>query len=130
MDRIKTFLKYALLVIICYFGSNTLIYAAINNTYDDIASYEFINSDSISVNTEEAKATSVNGYIKGTIENKSLNKIDETYIRIDFFSDKNVHMGSKYLKIENLDSKDSEEFNINFKYSNVSYCVISNVDKI
>ena len=37
MDRMKTFLMYAVMVIVCYFGSNTLIYAGINTIYEDIA---------------------------------------------------------------------------------------------
>lgn len=130
MDRMKTFFKYLLLLVICYFGSNTLIYAAINNTYEDIANYQYINSSSLVVTVDEAKSTSVNGYIKGTIKNNSSSKIKEQYIKIDFYSKRKVNMGTKYIKVENLKAKDTINFDLDFKFSNVSYCTITTVDKI
>lgn len=130
MDRMKTFFKYLLLLVICYFGSNTLIYAAINNTYEDIANYQYINSSSLEVTVDEAKSTSLNGYIKGTIKNSSGSKIKEQYIKIDFYSARKVNMGTKYVKVENLKAKETINFDLEFKFSNVSYCTITTVDKI
>lgn len=130
MDRMKTFFKYLLLLVICYFGSNTLIYAAISNTYEDIANYQYINSSSLVVTVDEAKSTSVNGYIKGTIKNNSSSKIKEQYIKIDFYSERKVNMGTKYIKVENLKAKDVVDFDLDFKFSNVSYCTITTVDEI
>ena len=130
MDRMKTFFKYVLMIAICYFGSNTLIYAGINNTYNDIANYQYLNASNIEININEAKSTSINGYIKGTIKNKSNSKIKEEYLKIDFYSERNVNMGTKYIKIENLKEKDTVDFKINFKFSNVSYCIITTVDII
>lgn len=130
MDRMKTFFMYALMVVICYFGSNTLIYAGINNIYEDIGNYQFIKLSNIEVSLDEAKATSMNGYIKGTIKNNSNKNIEEEYIKIDFYSIRDVNVGTKYIKVENLRAKDAAEFEIKFKISNVSYCVITNVDEI
>lgn len=130
MDRMKTFFKYFLIVAICYFGSNILIYIGINNTYKDIESHQNTNSNSIIVNIDEAKATSLNGYVKGSIKNDSAGTIKETYIKIDFYSARDVNMGTKYIKVENLVAKSTADFDIDFKFSNVSYCIISVVDEI
>lgn len=130
MDRMKTFFKYALMIAICYFGSNTLIYAGINNTYNDIVDYQYLNESNIEININEAKSTSINGYVKGTIKNKSNSKIKEEYVKIDFYSERNVNMGTKYIKIENLKAKSTVDFEVRFKYSNVSYFIITTVDII
>lgn len=130
MDRMKTFFMYALMVVVCYFGSNTLIYAGINNIYEDIGNYQYINSSNIEITLNEAKATSINGYIKGTIKNNSNSNIKEEYLKIDFYSERKVNMGTKYIKIENLKANESTEFNIDFKFSNVNYCIITTIDEI
>ena len=130
MDRMKTFFGYLLVVVICYFGSNVLAYVGINNIYEDIENYQYINTPSIVVNVDEAKATSINGYIEGTIKNDSNTSIKELYLKIDFYSDRKVNMGTKYIKVENLKAKEKTNFDINFKYSNVRYCTITTVDKI
>ena len=130
MDRIKTFFGYLLMVVICYFGSNVLAYVGINNIYEDIENYQYINTPSIVVTVDEAKATSINGYIKGNIKNESNKNIQEQYIKIDFYSERKVNVGTKYFKVENLKAKETANFDINFKYSNVSYFTITTVDKI
>ena len=130
MDRMKTFFKYFLLVVICYFGSNSLIYAAINNSYQDIAIYQEKTSNGLDMSGIEAKATMVNGYVKGTIKNNSNRTIMKKYIIIELYSDNNVKMGTKYLEVTNLKPGGTVNIDLNFKYSNVSYCVIDTVDNM
>ena len=130
MDRMKTFLMYAVMVIVCYFGSNTLIYAGINTIYEDIANYQFVDNNQFEIKINEAKATSINGYIKGTVKNNSNLNMKEQYLKIDFFSKRNVNLGTKYIKIENLKAKQTVDFNLDFKLSNVSYYVITTTNKI
>ena len=130
MDRMKTFLMYAVMVIVCYFGSNTLIYAGINTIYEDIANYQFVDNNQFEIKINEAKATSINGYIKGTVKNNSNLNMKEQYLKIDFFSKRNVNLGTKYIKIENLKAKQTVDFDLDFKLSNVSYYVITTTDKI
>ena len=130
MERIKTFLMYAIMVVVCYFGSNTLIYAGINTIYEDIANYQLVDNNKIQITINEAKATSINGYIKGIVKNNSNSNINEQYLRIDFFSKRNVNLGTKYIRIENLKANQEKEFELNFKLSNVSYYVITETNKI
>ncbi len=130
MDRMKTFLMYAVMVIVCYFGSNTLIYAGINTIYEDIANYQFVDNNQFEIKINEAKATSINGYIKGTVKNNSNLNMKEQYLKIDFFSKRNVNLGTKYIKIENLKAKQTVDFDLDFKLSNVSHYVITTTDKI
>ena len=130
MERIKTFLMYAIMVVVCYFGSNTLIYAGINTIYEDIANYQLVDNNKIQITINEAKATSINGYIKGIVKNNSNSNINEQYLRIDLFSKRNVNLGTKYIRIENLKANQEKEFELNFKLSNVSYYVITETNKI
>ena len=63
MDRLKTFLKYVLWIVIFAILSELLISASLKSSYVDIT-----RKDSTSqVEISQAQATLVNGKIKGTI---------------------------------------------------------------
>ena len=126
MKRLKTFLKYALCIAVFWFLSDFLIYMGINGTYKAIETRTMIESPNI--NVAEAKATYVNGYVKGNIYNNTDNSINDKFVKMDFYSKRNVNLGTKYVKIENLESKKTQDFEMWFKYTDVNYCNISIVD--
>ena len=130
MSRMKTLFKYFLLVIICYFGSNSLIYATINNSYHNVAIYQENNSSEIDINLLEAKATTINGYVKGKIKNNCKKTITKKYIIIDLYSENKIKMGTKLLEVTDLKAGETIDFETNYKYSNVSYCIISSTDNM
>ena len=72
MDRMKTFAKYAIWVILFWILSDILIYYGINTTYKTISRRNEI-SNQIAIN--DAEATKVNGRIKGAVTNTEENKI-------------------------------------------------------
>ena len=49
-------------------------------------------------------------------------------MKISLFSPRNVHLGTKYVKINNLEAKKTQDFEMWFKYTDVGYCEISVVD--
>lgn len=130
MDRMKTLIKYLLLIVICYFGSNFLINVAINKSYKNVAIYQEETSTAINLSSLEAKATMVNGYVKGQIKNNSNKTVMKKYLIIDLYSENHVKMGTKYLEVTNLKAGQTIDFEIKFKYSNVNYCVISSIDNM
>lgn len=128
MKRLKTFFRYALCIAAFWFLSDFLIYMGINGTYKAMETRVMIESPNISVT--EAKATYVNGYVKGNVYNNTNDNITDKYVKMDFYSKRDVYLGSKYVRIENLEAKKSQDFEMWFKYNDVSYCNISVVDNV
>lgn len=126
MKRLKTFFKYALCIAIFWVLSDFLIYMGINGTYKAIEAK--VMTETPTVNVAEAKVTYVNGYVKGNIYNDTLDTINGKFLKIALYSPRNVHLGSKYVKIDNLESKKSQDFEMWFKYTDVGYCNITVVD--
>lgn len=123
MDRMKTFTKYLLMVVVFYFVSNGLIYLALRGTYKPMKVN--IVDESPKIEISEAKSTSINGYVKGVVKNESLVDIDYTYLKMDFYSERDVLMGSKYVRFDNLKYGEDKEFDMGFKYKNVKKCTLS-----
>ena len=126
MDRIKTFAKYAIWLILFWLLSDALIYYGINSTYKDIKmKSEMPNQISI----ENAEATKVNGRIKGSVINPEENPINGKYLKFDFYSSRDVLKGTKYIDISGLQQNELQEIEMHFKLEGVSYYTISVVDE-
>lgn len=128
MDRMKKFGLYALCIILFFIFSNVMINIAIKTTYLPI-DVEIEERDTLKVDTDEVKATYVNGYVSGNIKNIG-NEIEDTYIKIDLYSKRNVLLGTKYVKIENLKQNETRDFRMGFKFTDADYCKISMIDEI
>lgn len=126
MKRLKTFFKYALCIAIFWILSDFLIYMGINGTYKTIEAR--VMSENPTVNVGECKATYVNGYVKGNIYNNTEESITGKYLRIALYSPRDLHLGTKYVKIENLEAKKTQDFEMWYKFTDVKYCNISIVD--
>lgn len=122
--RIKVFLCYVLLFLIVFAFSDIMIYLYTKSLYQPIENYEInIEKPQLTINT--AEASNVNGYIKGTIKNTTQEKITDKYIRFDFYTPREVNVGTKYLKINDLTENEEIQFELGFKYDNVSNVKIS-----
>ena len=117
MDRMKTFLKYALWLILFYIFSNLMIYLNIETTYQNIGRKDNIEQ----VTVYQAQATKINGRIKGTIYNNAENKITNNYLRIDLYSERENFLGSKYIDVSNMRDNETREIEIYFKVQDVDY---------
>lgn len=117
MDRMKTLLKYALWVILFYIFSNLMIYLNLETTYQNIGRKDNLSQ----VTVYQAQATKINGRIKGTIYNNTENKIENNYLRIDLYSERDNYLGSKYIDVSNMRDKETREFEIYFKVQDVDY---------
>lgn len=121
MDRMKTLLKYALWVILFFIFSEIMIYLNLESIYRDIGRKDNISQITI----YQAQATKINGRIKGKINN--ISEIENKYIRIDLYSERDNFLGSKYIEISKLD--ENKEFEIYFKVQDVVYYEIKLVDE-
>lgn len=119
MDRMKTFGKYLLLVIVFYIVSNLLAYGCIITTYANMK-VQVEQTESIELSINKAEATIVNGKITGSITNNSAEEISSKYIKIDLISERGNIILTKYLQIDNLKPRETKEFKLAFEAENIS----------
>ena len=128
MKRLKTFLIYALIIAAFWLFSNILIYIAINGTYAHTDTRVYTTSPEIIVG--DSKATYINGFVKGGIKNNTGEIINDKYLKIDLYSARDVKLGTKYVKIENLQPNEYKEFEMWYKFTDVDYATIVVTDNI
>ena len=114
MDRMKTFLKYLVAFVICYFLVSFLSFCYIRTTYKTIECVT--KTDEINIDIEREEATYINGIVRLKATNNTQEKIQDKYIRINFYSEENSNVGSKYIKIDELNEGESIEREIKFNF--------------
>lgn len=121
MDRVKTLLKYAIWVLVFFILSEFLINVGLNSTYRKISRKDNIEQ----VNIYQAEATLVNGRIRGTITNSEPEELNGKYVRIDFYSKRDVFLGRRYIEVKDLAQNGTMSFEVFFKLQEVgSYEVV------
>lgn len=123
MDKVKKYILYIVLLVAFALFSNLLIAVGLNANYKDIERKQ----DNLSqIEIFQAEATKVNGRIRGIINNKE-KKIEEKYLKLEFFSARDVNMGSKYIEID--PNQEEMPFEAFFKLNNVSSYKVSLVNE-
>lgn len=125
MDRLKTFLKYALWLIGFFILSNFLIYVGLNSSYRDIERKDNIQE----VQVYQAEATKVNGRIRGLIQNINEENLKGKYLEIELYSKRDIFLGREYIQIEDSKQAEPQAFEALFKLQDVASYKISIVDK-
>ena len=107
-NRMKNFFTYFLMFILLYVIVDILSFGYIYSTYKTIEQYEIVvtNPD---VTVEKAKATNVNGFVEGKIRNNGTTTISNQYLKFDFYSERGVKVGTKYLKVDTLGESTEKE---------------------
>lgn len=126
--RMKVFFCYALIFVLFFIFSDFLIAGFTKSLYKPMTSYE-INITSPQVTITSAEASNVNGNVKGTIKNTTDEPLDDKYLKFDFYTPRNVCAGTKYLEVEYLVPEEEKNYELGFKYDNVSSVKVSMVDK-
>ena len=124
----KTFLIYALIIAAFWIFSDIVIYLSVNGTYKDKAARIYVSSPEITIT--ENKATYVNGVVKGSIKNNTEEIINDVYLKIDMYSPRDVNLGSKYIKIDNLKQNQVREFEMGYKFTDVDYVTITTTNNV
>lgn len=128
MKKMKKYLLYVVLIVAFWIFSDILIYLSINTTYTNVDTKVY--SIAPEINVGESKATYINGFIKGTIKNNTDSIINNKYLKIDLYSPRNIKLGTKYIKIENLDVNKYQEYEMWYKFTDVEYANITVIDNI
>ena len=122
-NRMKNFFTYFLMFILLYVIVDILSFGYIYSTYKTIEQYEIVvtNPD---VTVEKAKATNVNGFVEGKIRNNGTT-ISNQYLKFDFYSERGVKVGTKYLKVDTLGESTEKEYKVQFRFDNVKYFTVN-----
>lgn len=113
MNRLKTFAKYAIWIILFWIFSDILIKVAINTTYKDIDRMGDIPNG---IQVIEMEATAVNGRIKLIVNNTELSG---KYVKINLYSDLENLLGTQYLSIGDISEGQQKEISTYFKIPEV-----------
>lgn len=101
---------------------------AIKTMYHDIKIYE-IQSENPEIVVEEAKATNVNGYVKGNVTNKSEEELNGKYICFLLYTSDNELIGEEYIEIGNLQPSETKSYELQFRRDNVDRFVVTITDE-
>lgn len=126
--RMKVFFCYLLIFVSFFIFSNIMIDNYTKAMYQPMTSYE-INVTSPEVTIETAEATHVNGTIKGTIKNTTEEVIDKQYLKFEFYTPRNVNIGTQYIEVKNLFPEEQQKYELAFRYDNVSNVKVSLVEE-
>ncbi len=101
---------------------------AVKSMYHDITSYEILSENPI-VTVSEAKATNVNGYIKGEIRNESEEDVSNKYLCFMLCNENNDVIGTEYIEIGNLTLGQTKTYELQFKKDDIDRFYITVTDE-
>mgnify|MGYP005778438197 CR=1 FL=1 len=126
MSRMKTFFKYFLAIVIVYILVDVISFYLLKSTYKT-KEYSVENSI-LDIQIDEAKATLVNGNIKGKVKNNTDVNVSDKYLKIDSYSKREVLLGTKYVKLKDLKPGEETDFTSSFNYEQIDNIKISLID--
>lgn len=124
MDKIKKYIIYIVLLIVFAIFTELIIAVGLNSSYKEIGSASDIPENVV---IYQAEATTVNGRIRGLVKNEESNPVTSNYLKFEFFSERDVNMGSKYIELDK--TKTEIPFEAFFKLENVAYYKIAFVNE-
>lgn len=94
---------------------------AVKTMYKDINAYGVRSGNNLNLTVNEAKATNVNGYIKGTIKNVGENELDGGYICAMLFDENYELKGTEYLDVGTIRPDETKNYELKFKRDNIKH---------
>lgn len=126
--RMRVFLCYLLILIAFFIFSDVMIYLYTKSMYKPMTSYE-INTTAPMVTVSTAEASNVNGNVKGIIRNTTDEDIQNQYLKFDFYTPRDVNVGTKFIEIGSLKIGEEKDYELGFRYDNVTSVKISMIDE-
>ena len=124
MDSVKKFLMYIILIILTYIFVSICSYAFISKAYKNIDDYEILTKRP-SIEILESKATYVNGYVLARVTNNTGIEMEKAYLKIDFYTENDNYLGTKYAEIGKLTNDQTYEIRTSFKFNGVDNYKVS-----
>lgn len=100
---------------------------AIKTMYNDISIVR-IDNTTPTITVQEAKATNVNGYIKGELKNESENEINGKNLFFVLFDENLNLVGTEYIEIDTMSAGETKSYELKFKKDNVNSFFVTVVD--
>lgn len=124
MGSVKKFLMYIILIILLYIFVSVCSYAFIVKAYKNINDYEILTTKP-SIEILESKATYVNGYVVARVTNNTGIDTEKAYLKIDFYTERDNYLGTKYAEIGELKKDQTYEVRTSFKFNGVDNYKVS-----
>ena len=119
MDRMKTFLKYLIWIVLFFFFSEFIISVGLNSSYKKM-NIESGSNMPKEVEIIEAESTLVNGKVKGRIKIDEEQNIEGKYLRMDFLTKRENIVGTKYIPITANKENPIQDFSAFFELHDVT----------
>ncbi len=121
MDRMKTFFKYALLIVGFFILSLILENGLIMGMYGTITGNTNMSSNlGLDIQLEDSRATNINGYIRFKVKNTTGHFTQKCYAKIDLYSKQDLLAATKYAEINNFRANEERKFELKFKANEIS----------
>lgn len=129
MDRMRTFLLYALGIIGFIFLSYVLENGLIASMYKKMDG-NVTSTSEYAIEDVSGRASNVNGYMNFKLTNISPYNDTNKYVKIDLYSKQGLHAATKYIEIADLPSQTSKNYQIKFKGSELRNYDVSIVSEL
>ena len=123
-NNLKRYLVY-FIIIFAFVGIGT--YMTVKAMYHDIQSYE-INASNPTVTVSEAKATNVNGYVRGEVINEGEEDITNRYLLFLLCNENNEVISREYIDIGTISVGQTKTYELKFKVDNVDRFYVTVTD--
>lgn len=124
MNRVKTFAKYVIWIVLFWIFSDVLIYAGLNSTYKDMERKGTIPQG---VEVVQMQSTKVNGRMNLEITGTELSG---KYLKIDLYSNIGNLLGTQYLEIGTMEENQTKNLEKYFKITDVKTYELTVVDEM
>lgn len=134
MDRMKTFLTYALLIIAFFVVSvlleNGLLLAMYSKIDGELNGYYEQNTGKMSFENISAKACNVNGYINFDLINTTGAIVDKAYLKVELYNQVDLLSDTEYVEIRNMAQGENKNYNLKFKANNIEHFKVSIIKEL
>ena len=127
MDRIKTFKWYFIIFTAFFLVCSILTYAVMIRP-NKALKYE-ITFDSPNLIITETEDRYTYGHINGEIKNNTENRINQKYLKFEFYNERGTYLGTKYKELKYFTVNETIKFNIEYDYENSDSVKISLIDE-
>ncbi len=109
---VKRLFKYFIWFVILYVLVDVFSYYTIVTTYVNKEVSNYYSFPQVEI--YESKATVTNGYLKGKVTNNTELPLVDQYLKVDLYSKRGSVLGTKYVKLNELQPGESQEFEVTY----------------
>ena len=127
MDKVTKFIKYIIAIVLLMLFTNLCTYIGFNASYKNIETTKDLPKG---LEIKLSQATKVCGRIYGAITSNEDNNLEGKYIKTNIYTDLGTLVGTKYIKIKDINQNEPKKFAVNFQAENIKSYDINIVDNI